>query len=462
MIVKLVLVLLAGAGILGGYAWRWPLIKAIAKRMQDVDGVVIPGASFYNEWLIAAAVGTASTVAALILYIKDESTVWADVGVAMFLLGALAWPWTIGHDETLSLMVTSVGVVWWTTGTLSAWGPVAISALYHVVVDASLYSALLSASPHRKLAGYSMLMGFLHYAFAMFITFNTTRTAAPFNPEVILNYNQWVRSGDSCSDSECIVYPVSTSYGNLQIGYIVALFSWISGSNHLVTALTLFDNNPFTNAQITGTEGNLFATIDWMLSASLMNCVIYILFEVPCSLVSLGSIWAATALTMVVGHAAEVVPHRKWFYFGTASVCYGILWVPIIMILWNVTTPSVVRTSIYDLPAIQSPPVEVTLFVAWLIATNALFPLVVGWKLRGGSASKCEIWKIILSAVAKLPLEAIYYGGILARRNTRTPTSDAVAVSESSGLFIALGVGLLMAAVATGVGVKLFWRELWE
>lgn len=84
-----------------------------------------------------------------------------------------------------------------------------------------------------------MLQAMLHYAFASFVTAEDIKTENTFMPDLRLTYSQWERAEnvDSCSKATCVVHPVSTNYGSIDIGYAVAAFSWISGTNHLITYL---------------------------------------------------------------------------------------------------------------------------------------------------------------------------------------------------------------------------------
>ena len=124
----------------------------------------------------------------------------------------------------------------------------------------------------------------------------------------------------------------------------------------------------------------------------------------------------------------------------------------------------------------NTPPVEVQFFIFWLFATFMSFPIVHAFKLLDEvtMAFKYEILFIVLSLISKLPLLAVFYGGILSRRSTieAFKVDDGLVNITSSGsvvepptdsdgrqrLFTSIGIGCAIAVVAAAVVIGWYRR----
>ena len=464
--------------------------------------------SSHIVWAAAAGVGLVSTVLAFVQMTRDGLDAYGWVGFGLYFVGEVGWAFSIKNSanlllEPLALLVTSLGLVIWATATVTpvwSWtAPVVISAVYHVTVDLCWYMSFHAKTSGNlkdvdrnvaKFAAWSGYLAMLHFAFASFITVENMRATNAFTPDIRLTYNRWVRTGDSCAESDCVVFPVFTNYGAVDVGVVVALFSWISGTNHALTYLGLHAKSEYVATQV-GLAlsdnnqphcGNTLRTVDWALSASLMMAVNLFLYETPGNITSMLATIAATGLVMIVGWSSEVmhgynITQGKWGLFTAASVLFAVLWVPLVWILAILPdrpdNERYERNGTLTLDNVRSPPVEVYFFISWLIGTFFLFPIVHLFKLWGSSdvkrSFKYEVWFAILSFVSKLPLLAVFYGGILSRRNTiesdKTPQpvsvlSNATDGSRESGdVFMSIGVGVGI-SVISAIAMLISWQKV--
>lgn len=477
---------ITAAVLLLSYWLNWKSIQSRWQKMKEKN--------VHRQWLLAATlVGLPSTVLAFAWVAINGLDAYGWAGFVIYAIGEVGWAFAIRYDhasrayEPLALLATSFGLVLWATATVSSkWGwtvPVVVSALYHVVVDLCWYMSFITKSENTlkdtavEFAAWSGYLAMLHYAFASFITVENLRAENSFTPDIRLTYNRWVRTGDSCADSDCIVFPVYTNYGSIDIGFVVALFSWISGTNHAATYIGLHTNSKYVLQQLGLQDhhhGNTLRTLDWSASASLMMAVNLFLYESPGNITSLISTIAATGLVMLVGWSSEVLHgmgdnwrNGMWGLFAGASVLFATLWIPLIWILailpHRPENERFERNGPTTSDNMRSPPVEVYFFIAWLIGTFFLFPVVHLFKLRGTSDNsfKYEVWFAILSFVSKLPLLAVFYGGILSRRNTIESDkalnkaavafingTDAAREPDNAAVFMSIGVGVGISVIS--------------
>ena len=484
------------------YYWRWGRINGeIWKKMKD--------ARVARVWALVATAAFSVIILAFLVVVSEGLDAYGWVGYSLYWAGTLAWPIAIGETEAsfdshrygkyyepLALSVTSLGIIMWATATPEYWWFAAIGAFYSVVVDTCWYMQFV-ASPRisTRISGFAAWSGFvamLHFAFASFVIAENIRATDAFTPDIRLMYNRWVRpeGEDTCTDATCVVYSVSTNYGSVDVGVIVALFSWISGTNHWLTYLGLFGGSEFVATQValgTGSEphtGNIIRTLDWTMSASLMMLINLFLFESPGNIATLTAVLTTTGLVMIVGWGSEVLhglgrPVGKWFLYATSGVLFILVWVPLFMILQNIFDTGVTQVveGGVTLPLERNkPPIEVQFFIFWLFATFMTFPIVHAFKLLDDvtMAFKYEILFIILSLISKLPLLAVFYGGILSRRSTIEafkvddglvnitnigsvvePPTDS---EGRSRLFASIGVGCAIAVVTAAFVIGWYRR----
>jgi hypothetical protein len=485
------------------YAVAWDEITARRTSMSNANRFII--------WSVAAFVGVVSTLLAFVGIIRDGLDVYGWVGFALYAFGELAWSYAIKYTderfEPVTLFITSFGLVLWATATTTDgiyWTlPVIISAVYHVFIDLCWYMSFhathkngsIMTTKAAKFAAWSGYLAMLHYAFASFITVENMRATDTFTPDIRLTYNRWVRdeSSDSCSDSECVVFPVYTNYGTIDIGIVVAFFSWISGTNHAITYIGLHCDWEFMYEQVglaeknKGHYGNVIRTLDWTFSASLMMAVNLFLYETPGNITSLLTTMAATGLVMLVGWSSEMLhglgdgwQRGKWYLYAGAFALFTLLWVPLMWILGilqrrphNERYEFNGRMTTDDM---QSPPIEVYFFIGWLVATFFIFPIVHFFKLWGPPDAersfKYEIWFAVLSFWSKLPLLAVFYGGILSRRNTIEAykvelwnTTDSLfnmtsveREADSSRVYMSIGIGIAVSFISAFIMIFCAFR----
>jgi len=493
--------------------WRWviilwfvPLLLGYYYAWRDITSrwEIMQARRKGRLWFCCGLVGLITTLLAIGHVIHNGVDIYGCVGIFLYFIGELAWPYIIvlaPAYEPKALFITSFGLVLWATATTSEdpmWTlPVVISALYHVVVDLCWYMSFHATyrdynsldTTTAKFASWSGYLAMLHYAFASFIAIETIRATTAFSPDIRLTYNRWLRddNADSCADSDCVVFPVYTTYGAVNIGFVVAMFSWLSGTNHAITYIGLHSQWQFVVDQVGLGDnkhyGNVIRTVDWALSASLMMAVNLFLYETPGNITSLMATMAATGLVMIVGWSSELLHGlgegwviAKWIVFAGASVLFTLLWVPLLWILSILNQrPDRERYEIngmYTSDALQSPPIEVYFFIGWLMATFFMFPVVQWFKLWGlpntTRSFKYEIWFAILSFWSKIPLLAVFYGGILSRRNTiesdkyvnMTDVSTTSAPEDASSVFQSIGIGISISFVSAIVMIIGFRSEL--
>lgn len=204
------------------------------------------------------------------------------------------------------------------------------------LTGAAASGAALTSDTLWRLASWHGGLSMCHYAFAFYVAIETSRAENAFSPGVQLTYNQWVLadpSKDSCDDTVCVVYAVATTYGNINLGFVAAAFSWISGTHHAAVYLwsyglkwpgrdwvclrrgrrmaegclrgcgaqVLTQMGFLAWGQANGKTvytGNAIRAIDYACSAPLMLAAVLLLFEGPGSVSTLAAYYAAMALVV--------------------------------------------------------------------------------------------------------------------------------------------------------------------
>ena len=257
----------------------------------------------------------------------------------------------------------------------------------------------------------SFLAFLAHWSLAFVVATDDIKWDAP----VHLNFNIWkppngTDTEKGCGDVVCVTQPVywklKTKLTDPKV--VVSLFSFVSGFNHLCTFIAFVtDNNVFTKSLFWGpgkNGPNAYRSIDWGISAPLMIVVNLFLYRIPADLLALFGYALFTALIVFLGYffdifialGAEVGMDKiKAFVgyktFGLVCDLYLVSWFPLFLIFpYSVVEP---YSSMFDglfynfgLPYIDAdprkPPPEVYIFIFWLFASFAIFPLVQFFKMR--------------------------------------------------------------------------------
>lgn len=532
--------LVPGLIIVLSYGIRWRAIRAAGFRMLHAEASsnsrLLDTRGFWTWAFVAVCTGLIPNIGAIILAILIGSNSF-DAGVvginrfewsglALFYIGAIAWPWTLSsregeeavkHREFLALAMTSLGLVIWASSGESWWSVfVGVAAAYSIVVDMCWYGYRIETSfggvkddrqklldsdkqqqNMRELACrygvWQGLLAMIHFAFAFYIAAETTRAPDSFMPPISLWYNKWIKSdpnADSCDDTVCLIAPVSTSYGQIDIGYVAASFSWISGTQHLVSYVGILSDNDWIQKQVgfkggDVSQGNVLRAIDYAFSASLMLCCIVILFETPGSITTLCGYFSAMALVVLAGYSSETLlglTDQRASAIGLtvwASGCYLLLWLPLLTILWNIFHTGITRTLWnpksnsedddlgiqfdFDTPS-EAPPLTVLFVIWWLFFSFLVFPIVHAIRLSlpptRENAIRTEVLYSMASFLSKLPLLAVIAGGLVARRRTFTGPELAAnpdPAESSPAVFVAIGVGTGI-SVLLAVGMMVSFR----
>ena len=154
--------------------------------------------------------------------------------------------------------------------------------------------------------------------------------------------------------------------------------------------------------------------------------------------------------------------------YGVTCVLYLLSWLPLFYIFpYSISNPS---SSLFDglylndgrpyeNPNPRTPPPEVYVFIFWLFASFAAFPVVQFFKIfqlnkpnldeatKKRLYIKYEFYFIFLSALSKLPLLLLFYGGIKGRQNTALSDEFAEETTREDFDFTYISVGLMLALV---------------
>jgi len=248
-----------------------------------------------------------------------------------------------------------------------------------------------------------------------------------------------------------VVYPAYTTWGTLPAGQIVAAFSWVSGTNHLVTYFGAFTNNATIRWLVLGNDSkgpNLLRSADWAISASLMMAVNLTLYSMPTDATALTLQCVLTALVMLAGYAVDVLvavgaPLDASLIFYTTAALYAMSWAPLFAIFHEILNTSDSHNGLTT----ARPPDEVIAYIAYLFITFLSFPAAQWWKKihRTGWSHEYHVdtetlfaW---LSLLAKLPLLMIFDGGVAARRNTVLPGAEPREPEDFLWQSLAVGLG---------------------
>ena len=327
----------------------------------------------------------------------------------------------------------------------------------------------------------SALAWLVHWALAIFVVADDIKWDAP----VHLYFNVWKSpngTDEGCGDVVCVTEPVywklKDDPSNAKL--LVSLFSFVSGTNHLITFIAFILNNTFLKQMFWGANKNgpnLLRSFDWGVSAPLMIVVNLFLYRIPADMLALFGYALFTAVIVFVGYlfdtllaiGLDVGYEKVRTYvgvksFGVVCLLYLVSWEPLFLIFpYSIgkSDSSLFNGLYYDygLPYINAnprePPPEVYVFIFWLFASFAIFPIVQLLKINAYQKIqkqdrvklyiKYEFYFIFLSALSKLPLLLLFYGGIKSRQNTRLSEDDIESTKKKEFDFTYLAVGLILA-----------------
>jgi len=299
----------------------------------------------------------------------------------------------------------------------------------------------------------------LHWGFAFGILIWALSANLTYTVPVRLQYNRWsgvAADGGCTKSSPCkIVLFEVPNFFEIDLSIIVPFFSFISGTNHFLTAL---------NVGLYGSDGwfvrnaiqghNYLRAADWASSAALMIVVNSILWVSPPTFTEI-FLWAfLLAVIVMVGLMCETAHASglsdQWYAaryaFWSATLLFVGAWVCQFVVFAgtygsydgkpvNGTAPA---------PETKDPPLLVVLFLIYLFSSFCYFPIVTAWKCRfwapyfkkeTASPERMmyfEQWYGIISFASKLPLLGIYAGGVLARGDGAVSLFDAEAPAPTT------------------------------
>lgn len=346
----------------------------------------------------------------------------------------------------------------------------------------------------ERFAFWQLVLWILHWSVA--IALWIVGADSQYDVPVRLRYNRWNNTDSGCgSDSPCLIYEFASTAFTLNLSVMVPFFSGISGAHHAAGFLSLWlqgETGSYAQQCIAGV--NTWRAIDWSASASLMLVVNAILWVSPGGLVEL-FLWAFFQATIIfVGYQAEALctTYQELafrvarFSFWSATLIFAFAWaVEFVVLGGNFGAydgqPLCVGTHCPNPPVdgeFATPPAVVLAFLFFLFGSFMLFPLATAFKCRFfTSISKREpddpvnhnvFYEMVyafLSFFAKLPLQAVYAGGILARGNNavqlagpNTVAKEETDDSGNGGLFGFLGASLFISSALAFLSIWNFRR----
>ena len=234
------------------------------------------------------------------------------------------------------------------------------------------------------------------------------------HPDIKLYFSEWIplcENADSCDDG-CYDQMKSIPSIKLQMSVAVAFTSLVSGTNHLIQALSIITKNAYFKRAIIG--GNFGWSVDYSITASLMVVVLNAMFTSPTDIM-VNMYSAATIFTVVwAGWASETLSVNN--VFGPAKVVF---WMATVGFLIGFGASFVVFFigQAHASDKAITPPAIVLFYIAWIFFSFMLFPLIqlfhIGFiknpKHTEQRNLKYEVWYSLASLFAKLPLLGIFF-----------------------------------------------------
>lgn len=304
-----------------------------------------------------------------------------------------------------------------------------------------------------------------HYVVAISLLIYSGASETFVTSEINLYYSQWVpicEGSNSCDDG-CYNELKSLPSAKLQMSIAVAFTSILSGTNHLIQALSVCTKNKYFVGEIL--KGNLWLrSLDYSITASLMVVVLNAMFTTPTDImVNLYSV--ATIFTVVwAGWASETLSLNNLFFpakvvFWMASLGFllgfGSSFVVFFVGIENTSSEAV------------TPPGIVWFYILWIFVSFMQFPLIqlfhIGlFKHPVHSAKrhlKYEVWYSLASLFSKLPLLGIFFIATLAKETLtgHSRDSECSSVNMETPAFIVVGSLLFICITIAIVFVIKMW-----
>ena len=312
-----------------------------------------------------------------------------------------------------------------------------------------------------------LVLFFAHFACAIaIVVINSITPKESFRVGYNFRYNLWDTNGDETCESGCdITAEVYEFPAELNVNLLVSFFSFVSGTNHLIQFAAA---SGWLGASLFNTwldRGYFWIrSVDFGVSAGLMLLANSILFYAPPDFQTLVLFFLVQALTQLGGYCAEVL-----LVNGLQDEAKNAFWVAglLYIVVWSLRFGMfflTIKDGILGKSTVNTAPIQVWFFLAWIFQTFMLFPLALWKKIRENDATQTLKWEIVyslLSFLAKLPLLAVFIGGSFQRSlftdivdgtSGTTTTSSATPSAAFSGetylaLFLPMGLALLGSAV---------------
>lgn len=429
--IKLVAVLVLGALVVSGYVLKWETIMAIKGAMHTVR---VRSIDFYKIWIVCGSFGFIITSVALVGFVFVEQTLMSYIGYAVFMLGAITWPWVITSvyqgNEALSLLVTASGTVLWAVGTPWTWATpfVVGTSLYHCIVDTSMYSAVMNPAKYNTFMGWSGLMSLLHLMGWAF----TVQYTEPVNIQLNLPFNKW-NGTDGCI-TNCFDETATQGYGTFNLTSMVALYCLVSFIHHACVYLGLGYRLEMVVEQVNGLNGNIFRYIDWAFSMGLIYGVLYIMLDGSLSVTAMNSIFIASFGIVFLSHASETTA-KRWlslFYIICCGSFYILLLLPLFGMAYNTEQH------------VFQPPSVVTFLMVWTILSYMCMGIVRIFQVARYIEYPHTYEVIYLCAGIYIKLVSVFaYHSIVVVDNLIVGTNSSIYTGVGVTLMVTLIISLL-------------------
>ena len=295
----------------------------------------------------------------------------------------------------------------------------------------------------------------LHYTAATLVLYYTRSDdgawGAGWELPVVVRYNIWTSSNGECdADQGCTIREYEQTLDHtLATGGLVASFSYISGTHHLIVALF---TSWYVNKVAKSKGVSALRWVDYAWSASLMLMLDSALWLAPPTAQQLILTFSAMFLTITAGYGSEVAWSGKAyghanFIFFMALAGFTAVWGSTFLVFAQSRDPASDARPLKGFygreapePGASKPPDFVIIILAFLFGSYCLFPAAALYRLtcktpskKVGPVIRMESIYSFLSFFAKIPLLAVYgtaIGGRSGRITIDGLTNDTSAVGE--------------------------------
>lgn len=339
----------------------------------------------------------------------------------------------------------------------------------------------LNGSLTERYTLWQAVLALAHYAAAAAVL--GTAGTGGWEVPVVVRFNIWTSSDGTCTGSGgCTISEFERQLEHsIMTGALVASFSFISGTHHLLGVLwgSLYEESYVEH--IANDRGvSVLRWVDYMFSASLMLMLDSILYVAPPSTQQLVLTFCVMFVVVVAGYGSEVAwacgstGHAKAIYLSALApfvAVWGVTWSIFGEGLHPGNNAYGIKAAFNMTPGVDSskPPDFVYAILGLLFGTYCTFPAVHAyrvWKTEPPTSVDgviaTEAMYGYLSFLAKIPLLSVYASAISARESSvtvagRYPSSATEPGNTSDdGTFTALGVSLVVSLL---LGVAM-WRNL--